>query len=108
VGPEDLRIPSFLVGRIYPKSSLDLDHAMVLDLTKSHTYCLMYPTWDFIPWSGIWLPGYKAGWFRLERGNRAVAFVTDETHVLYIPTFDGFSLMLSTPDPQKLLDALRR
>lgn len=104
VSREDLRISGIIIGRVFPKSSLDLEKAMILDLSKSHNYDLIPSFWRR-KWQG-W-PGFQSGWHDLDKGGKVLAFVTDETRVLYIPTHDGFSLMLSTSNPQKMLDALR-
>jgi len=57
---------------------------------------------------GTGLPGYAAGWFRLNNGERALVYLTRPTPVLYVPTTLGYSLLLSPQDPESLLAALRR
>ena len=57
---------------------------------------------------GTGLPGYAAGWFRLNNGERALVYLTRYRPVLYVPTKLGYSLLLSPQDPDSLLAALRR
>ena len=54
--------------------------------------------------NGIRMPGYQAGWFRLVNGEKALVLLTDPFHVTYLPTADGYSLLVSTTE---LLPALR-
>ncbi|HEY6074400.1 MAG TPA: PH domain-containing protein [Anaerolineales bacterium] len=57
---------------------------------------------------GTGLPGYAAGWFRLNNGERALVYLTRFNPVVYVPTTLGYSLLLSPQDPDSLLAALRR
>ncbi len=102
VSSEGLRIRGDLWGRTIPLKSLDLANAQVLDLEKSPDYRTTWKT------CGSNYPGYKSGWFHLKKGGKALVYLTDETKVAYIPTHEGYSLMLSTSNPQRLIDALKR
>jgi hypothetical protein len=55
---------------------------------------------------GTGLPGYKAGWFRLGNGEKALVYLTDLERAVYVPTRAGYSLLLSPADPQAFLNAL--
>jgi hypothetical protein len=57
---------------------------------------------------GTGLPGYAAGWFRLNNGERALVYLTRRNPVLYVPTNRGYSLLLSPQDAEGLLKTLRR
>jgi hypothetical protein len=57
--------------------------------------------------SGIGLPGYGAGWFRLAGGARALVFATDRARLVRVPTTAGYVLLLSADDPDGLVGALR-
>lgn len=102
VSPDGLRIARGLYGRQIPLASLDLENAKPVDLSRDRPYGLKWRT------NGAGLPGYSVGWFRLNSGEKALVFVTDKRHVLYLPTSEGYSVLLSTPEPNTLLDALRR
>ncbi|MEO8255782.1 MAG: PH domain-containing protein [Acidobacteriota bacterium] len=56
---------------------------------------------------GTGLPGYQAGWFRLGSGEQALLYLTDRGKVVYVPTTNGYSLLLSPDDPEAFLAALR-
>ena len=50
------------------------------------------------------MPGLRAGWFRLRNNERALVYLTNPFHVTYLPTKEGYVLLISTT---ALLDALR-
>lgn len=102
VSSEGLQIRGGLFGRTIPLKSLDLANAQVLDLKKAPDYQTTRKTFAYN------YPGYKSGWFRLWKRGKALVYLTDETKVAYIPTHLGYCVMLSTPNPQRLIDALRR
>jgi len=100
VEPEGLRISGTLYGRRIPLASLRLGEARQLNLGRDTDHQLKWRT------NGIGLPGYKAGWFRLKNGEKALAFITDPHRVVYIPTDDGYSLLLSAQEPARILQSL--
>jgi hypothetical protein len=56
--------------------------------------------------NGVGLPGYRAGWFRLRSGEKALVFVTDLEQLVYVPTREGYSVLLSVVAPEEFLEAL--
>jgi hypothetical protein len=102
VSPAGLRIRGDLFGRMIPARSLRVDDASVLDLNCAREYRPKRRTF------GTGLPGYGAGWFKLRNGEKALLFVTDRSRIVRIPTRDGYSVMLSVAEPDKLLAALRQ
>ena len=66
-----------------------------MDLTESPNY---RPVWRT---NGAGLPGYGSGWFGLANGDQALIFVTDKRRVVYLPTREGYSLLLSVQEPDK-------
>jgi hypothetical protein len=74
----------------------------VLDLSQDAPHQLKWRT------NGAGLPGYSAGWFTLRDGEKSLAFVTDRHRVLYLPTREGYALMVSLLEPDRFLVALRR
>ena len=101
VSAEGLQISNTLYGRMIFGSNLDLDGARVLDLVRDRQY---RPKWRT---NGAGLPGYQAGWFKLRNGEKSLLFVTDRTRVVYVPTSAGYSVMMSVPQPDQLVAALR-
>ena len=57
---------------------------------------------------GTAMRGYRSGWFRLRNGDRALLYLTDQTRAVYVPTTEGYSVLLSPADPDAFLVALRR
>ncbi|MFC1509791.1 PH domain-containing protein [Candidatus Omnitrophota bacterium] len=101
VSREGLRITKEIYGRQIPLESLRIDKAEIINLRNSTQYRLKSRT------NGTGLPGYKAGWFRLQNGEKALVFVTDMTRVLYLPTDQDYSLLLSAENPEGLIKALQ-
>lgn len=100
VSPAGLKLVGDLWGRTIPLDRLELDEARVVDLRGEP---------DLVPrrrTMGTALGDYSAGWFRLRNGEKALLYLTDRRQVVYIPTLDGYSLLLSQSEPRRLLDAL--
>jgi hypothetical protein len=88
-------------ARSIPIQSLRLEDAAVLDLARSPEYAPRRRTF------GTGLPGYASGWFLLQNGEKALAYLTRRESVVYLPTSLGYSLLLSADRPQELLTTLR-
>jgi hypothetical protein len=97
-----LRLTGDLWGRSLPLAALDLERAQILDLSRARE---QRPVGRRL---GTGLPGYASGWFRLANGEKALLYLTDWRRVAYLPTTEGYSLLLSVEDPQALLAALAR
>ena len=89
-------------GRSVPAANLDLDAARAIDLDREPDLRPRRRTW------GTGLPGYASGWFTLCNGQKALVYLTDPRQVVYVPTREGYSLLLSVNDPSRFLDSLRR
>ena len=101
VTPGGLKLVGDLWGRTIPYETLRLDDARIVDLRGEP---------DLRPRArtmGTGLGGYSAGWFRLANGEKALLYLTDRSRVLYLPTHDDYSILLSSHEPERLLDALR-
>ena len=102
VSPAGLHLKSALYGRMVPASSLDLARARRVDFRIDDDLRPRVRT------NGIGLPGYLAGWIKLRNGEKALSFLSDRSRVVYIPTTEGYSLMLSVSDPDMFLSRLRQ
>jgi hypothetical protein len=101
VSDAGLRLTGDLYGRTIPASDLRGGAAHRININE---------TGDLQPVRrtlGTGLPGYRAGWFRLRNGEKALLYVTDATKVVYIPTRLDYSVLLSPEDPEGLLNAIR-
>lgn len=94
---EGLQIRGGIYRRFIPKSSLFIEGAKILDLNAEGEYQPKLRT------NGIGLPGYNAGWFKLKNGEKALIFITDRSKVVYIPSKEGYSVLLSTSRPEEFL-----
>jgi hypothetical protein len=100
VSNEGLRIGGGMYGRTIPASSLVVDGAKVLDLRRDCNYQLRWRT------NGAGLPGYQAGWFKLRNGEKSLCFVTDTSRIVYVPTTEGYSVLLSVARPEEFRSTL--
>ncbi len=95
-----LEIGATMYGRTIPVESLIADGIRVVDLTRDHD---LHPRWRT---NGAGLPGYLAGWFKLRNGEKSLCYVTDQRRIVYIPTTEGYSVMLSVERPEEFKTAL--
>ena len=89
-------------GREIPVRRLDVSGARIVDLTENTQYSLQRRTF------GTGLPGYAAGWFRLRSGEKALVYLTKRQNVVYLPTAEGYSLLLSVEEPDRFIASLNR
>ncbi|MBP6784822.1 MAG: hypothetical protein KA152_13595 [Verrucomicrobiales bacterium] len=97
VSPQGLRIRGDIYGRLISKEHLLPEEAVALDLVKDVDW---RPKWRT---NGAALPGYQSGWFRLRNKKKALLFVTDQHHVVKLPTRDGYTILLSVVDPGQFI-----
>jgi hypothetical protein len=102
VNDEGLRIRGGFYGRMIPKSDILAEEVRVMNLDMETDY---KPKWRT---NGIGLPGYAAGWFKLQNKEKALLFVTDRSRVVYIPTSKDYSVMLSTTEAEELAGLLKQ
>ena len=88
--------------RLIPAADLRGGAARIIDLERERDFA---PKWRTM---GTGLPGYKAGWFRLRNGEKALLSLTDTHRAVYLPTTQGYALLLSPAQPDSFLAALRR
>lgn len=101
VGAGHLKLVGDFWARSIPIDSIRLEDAEIVDLTEASEYAPKRRTF------GTAVPGYASGWFRLENGERALAYLTRRESVVYLPTSLGYSLLLSAERPQELVAVLR-
>lgn len=101
LGPAGIEFQAPWYGRTIPLAALRADEAEVVSLRGRSPHAFRTRT------NGIGLPGLQVGWFRLVSGERALAFLTSRDRVAYVPTRDGYVLLLSLERPEELIAALR-
>jgi len=100
--PDQLRIRGDLYGRTISYDRLLTADARVVDLRGEPS---LAPVSRRV---GTGLPGYRAGWFRLRNGQKALVYVTDMTRVVFIPTRENYAILFSAQQPDALLAELRQ
>lgn len=101
VSPAGLRLRGDTYGRFVPAAELELAGARAVDLGAEPALQPVART------NGVGLPGYRAGWFRLRDGERALLYVTDASRVAYVPTRAGYAVLVSVADPAAFVASLR-
>jgi hypothetical protein len=102
VSPAGLRLRGDLYGRLIPASTLRLDEVRAVNLDSEPS---LTPRIRLV---GTAVPGYRAGWFRLRDGQRALLYLTDPRRAVYIPTTNGYSVLVSVADPDLFVESLRK
>lgn len=102
VSPEGLRIRRSLYGRFIPRDRLLPEEARIADVREERELRPALRTF------GTGLPGYGEGWFRLANRDKALLFFTHAPQAVYLPTRDGYKLLLSVERPEEFLEEARR
>ena len=53
------------------------------------------------------LSGLRYGWFKLQNGEKALLVLTNPKHAIYIPTTEGYSLLVSPERSDDFLQKLK-
>lgn len=99
---QGLQIKGGLYGRFIPKEDIAGEQAKIIDFDTSPEYKPRIRT------NGIGLPGYAAGWFKLQNDEKALLFVTDRSNVVYIPTRQDYSVLLSVSDSAEFYETIKQ
>ncbi len=102
VSEQGLEIAGGMYGRNIPKEHLEVSRAMPLDLSQDTAYKLGART------NGGGMPGFQSGWFRLRNGEKCLAFVTNPKSVVYVPTSEGYVVMMSVANPIAMVQSLQK
>jgi hypothetical protein len=102
VSGEGLQIKGCLYGRAIPRDSINKERIRMVNLLTEQNCSPVART------NGVGLPGYSAGWFRLNNGEKALLFVTNKINVVYIPTGEGYSVLLSPREPTEFLEVTQQ
>jgi hypothetical protein len=100
VSGEGLRLRGDFYGRMIPTNQLRLDEVRRIDI-DSGPY---HPTRRTM---GTAMPGYRAGWFRLRNGHKALLYVTQPSNVVLVPTTAGYDVLLTVTEPDRFVDRLK-
>ncbi len=95
VSEQGLRIKGSIYGRFIPKDAISTEGIQIVNLDIQEQYKPRIRT------NGTAIPGYAEGWFKLKNNEKALLFVTDRSNVVYIPTGQGYSVLLSVSHPEE-------
>jgi len=101
VDADGLEVATTFYRRRLAWAALGLDDARVLDLGEHTGYKPALKS------NGTALPGFRSGWFRLRNREKALVAMTSGPRVLWLPTTQGYGLLLQPRQPKALLDHLR-
>lgn len=101
VSDAGLRLRGDYYGRLIPLDQLRPREARRVDLSSDASLRPARRT------RGSSVPGYRSGWFKLEGGERALLYLTDVQRAVYVPTTEGYGVLLSPSDPDAFVAALR-
>lgn len=102
IADDGIKLVGDFWGREIPFSQLKVSDARILDISGKTEYSPKHRTF------GTGLPGYASGWFRLRNGEKALLYITKRRNVVYLPTLDGYSLLLSVEHPENFIGSLQQ
>ena len=102
IDTDNLHVNVPIYSRTIPLEYVDAEHSKVVDLNQSSEFKLSIRT------NGLGVPGYQLGWFERTGGGRIYAVLTERSSVVYLPTTDGYALLLSIEEPDEFLKELGR
>ena len=97
-----IRLVGDFWGREIPIERINASAARTVDLTKKSEYSPKRRT------LGTGIPGYASGWFRLRNGEKALLYLTKYYDVVYVPTYDSYSLLLSVEEADRFVETLQQ
>jgi hypothetical protein len=100
ISRDGLRLRGDFYGRMIPASHVRASDVARIDLDVS----AYRPT---VRTNGIAIPGYRAGWFRLRNGHKALLYVTDTKNVVLVPTTEGYDVLLSVLNADQFVARVR-
>lgn len=97
---DGLEVATTFYRRRLALAELALDQARVVDVDERTEFRPLLKT------NGTSLPGFQSGWFRLRNRQRAFVARAGGSRLLWIPTTQGYGLLLQPAQPRALLDRL--
>lgn len=101
VSEQDLKITYPFYGRSFRFQELKIEEARLVNISKEPEF---KPVWRL---NGVGLPGFGGGWFKLKNKKKALLFLSDQRHAVYLPTTRGYVLLMSPQEPRQFLTRLK-
>lgn len=102
LGADKLTLVGDFWGRDIPLSNVLTEQARVVNLDRDGEIAPRRRT------LGTGLPGYASGWFKLYNGDKALLYLTNRKRAVYVPTSEGYSLLLSVQQPGRFIESLKQ
>ena len=102
VAGDHIKIVGDFWGRKIPLNRLQIPKARIVNLNHETQYLPKRRTF------GTGLPGYSSGWFRLHNKEKALLYLTKRDQVVYIPTYDDYSLLFSLENPNQFIEIIKK
>lgn len=102
VSSSGVTIENSWFDRTVPLADIRLADVQVVDAVQDSKFATKWRLFGF----GI--PGHRSGWYRLENGEKAMVILSHGDRAVYVPTNDGYSLLLQADDPSAFADSLRQ
>lgn len=96
-----LTLDAAFYGRSIPLSAIRLRDVRAVQVAEGMPLAPKRRT------NGIGLPGFRLGWFRLGNGERALLAMNGGGQAVYVPTTEGYSLLVTLRRPVVFIEALR-
>lgn len=97
---QGLRLKGDFYGRTIARHKLRFRDVAMVDIETG-------PYRPVMRTNGIAIPGYRAGWFRLRNGRKALLYVTTPESVVLVPTTDNYDVLLSVADAPRFVERMR-
>jgi hypothetical protein len=94
-----LTIKSLFHGKKIPLGEININGIKQLNLNTEGDYGLEFKT------NGMKIPFYHVGWMKSNNGNKVLAYLTDKTNVVLIPTKE-YDVLISTDNFTEITEAL--
>ncbi len=96
-----LTLDAAIYGRSIALSSIKLPEVRAVTIAEG------MPLAPKVRTNGIGLPGYRLGWYRLRNGEKALLAMSGTQQAVYLPTTEGYSLLVSLRRPVVFMETLR-
>jgi hypothetical protein len=93
---QGLRLRGGVYRKFIPKDSIIKNKVRLLNINVEKEFRPVRRT------RGLTLPGYREGWFKLSNNEKALLYLSDWSKVVYVPTKDGRSVLISPENANEL------
>ena len=96
-----IKIDGGFYGKNIPIATLQIEDAKIVNLLDEKEYDLKMKAF------GVGISGYYSGWYNLNNGEKGFVNITKKRSVLYLPTTNEYTLLLSLKNTQDFIRRIR-